>query len=75
MAEDKPDEKLPKPDKLTPVGADPKAPIDPKAAVDPRAAADPRAAVDPKSPVDPGSLPDPASSDVMVRRRGATKPA
>lgn len=69
MAEEKPDEKLPKPDKLVPAGADPKAPIDPKAARDPQAAADP------KSPIDPGSLPDPASSDVMVRRRGAVKPS
>lgn len=68
MAEEKPDEKLPKPDKLVPAGADPKAPLDPKAVPDPQAAADP------KVPADPSSLPDPAISDVMVRARRVPKP-
>lgn len=68
MPEEKPDEKLPKPDKLVPAGADPKAPLDPKAVPDPQAAADP------KVPADPSSLPDPAISDNMVRALRAPKP-
>ena len=69
--EQKPDPSLPKPDKLKPAEADPKAPGDPKAPADPKASNDPKAAADPKAPVDPASQPDPSMSDFMVRRRKA----
>jgi hypothetical protein len=67
--EEKPDPSLPKPDKLEPAKADPKAPEDPKASKDPQAAKDPKAPVDPNAAVDPSSQPDPSLSDFMVRRR------
>lgn len=67
--ESQPDPSLPKPDKLVPATADPKAPKDPQAAADPKAGADPSAAPDPKVPPDPKSRPDPRLSDRFVRGR------